>query len=531
MRRLAAKFEVVETVTPEGRVELAYANRPKNLEEMLSNTVSKYGDKEALITENERITYKQFASAVENMASALYHKYGVRKGDRIALLLSNGTEIVVSFFALAKIGAITVTLNTRLKGEELAFQINDSDATILITELELYERLAGVRSEIKRIKLTFLTDSQPEGTLPFSELLNPEEGKPVNVRVDETASIVIMYTSGTTGMPKGALLTHKGMIASAMNIAQLRDWRVGRDKMLSVVPLFHVTGLILAVLTSVLTGIPAVIIKRFKAVDTLKIIEDEKITAMAAVPTIFWLMLNDPEFKKYDISSLRLLAVGGSAIAPDLVLRWTEKVPDCQFLPGYGLTESCSSTHTITSSKEALEHIGSVGWAMPLVEAKIVNSEGKEVPPGEAGEILLRGCQMIREYWNNPKATKEAVVGGWLHTGDIGKINEDGYTYILDRIKDMINRGGEKIFSIEVENVLYRHPKILEVAVLGIPDPVFDEQVKAVIVPRPGEEITPEEIQEFCGKHLANYKIPRFIEFRDSLPRNPGGKVIKGELK
>lgn len=532
MRKPMIRHKVVKVVTPEGYTELVYADRPESLAELLNNTVNKYGDQEGLISASARLSYRQFASSVSNVSSALYHKYGIRKGDRVALMLRNELEFAISFFALARIGAIAVPLNTAYKGEELVFQVNDSGAVMLIMELEFHELIAEVRPEIDRVKHIFVTGGQPpSGTVAFSELLKEEEYMPVEVKVDETDSVAIMYTSGTTGRPKGALLSHKGVIASAMNVAQLFGWSVEREKMLNVVPLFHVTGLAMALVSPIYAGVPVVLTKRFKAADALKVIEEERITTMTAVPTIFWLMLNAPEFDQYDLSSIRMLAAGGSASSEELLKLCAKKLPGVPLAPGYGLTEACGMTHTTTTLDEALSKIGSVGCAVPIIDAKVVDASGKELPPGEPGELLVRGCQVFREYWKNPEATRETIVDGWLRTGDVARITEEGYAYILDRIKDMINRGGENIYSIEVENVLYRNPKVLEAAVVGVPDPVFGEQVKAALVLRPGEQATPEEIQEFCGKYLAYYKIPRYVEIRQALPRNPAGKVIKGELK
>jgi long-chain acyl-CoA synthetase len=249
------------------------------------------------------------------------------------------------------------------------------------------------------------------------------------------------------------------------------------------------------------------------------------------VPTILWLMLNEPELASYDLSSMRQFAAGGSASPEELLRACAARLPGVQLMPGYGLTEATAMTHTTTSLDEALAKLGSVGKALPILEDRVVDASGKDLPPGQPGELLVKGCQVMKEYWNNPEATRQTIVDGWLHTGDIAKTNKDGYTYILDRMKDMIIRGGENIYSIEVENVLYRHPKVLEAAVVGVDDQVFGEQVKAALVLRPGQRATAEEIQEFCGQHLAYFKVPKYIEFMDSLPRNPAGKVIKARLK
>lgn len=532
MQKLATKYKLVKLETPEGYAEWVYADRPGNLTELLDNTVNKYADHEGFVDLGNRPSYRQVASSVNKVASALYHNYGVRKGDRVALMLRNGLEFVISFFALAKIGAIVVPLNIALKGEELAFQVKDSGAALLIVEHDFQELIAEVSSGIGGVKQIFVTGGEPmAGTIAFSELLKDEEQTPVVVTVDENDSAVLMYTSGTTGKPKGALLSHKGIIASAMNAASLCDLRNGRDKMLVVAPLFHIIGIAMALSASIYAGIPAIFIKRFKAVDTMKTIEEEKVTAMFGVPTIFWLLLNAPEFDQYDLSSLSFLASGGAASPEDLLKCSAGKLPGVKLTPGYGLTEANGMIYSTVTLDEALSRPRTSGRALPTVDGKVVDSKGRELPPGEAGELLIRGCQVMKEYWNNPEATRETIVNGWLHTGDIAKITEDGYLYIFDRMKDMIIRGGENIYSIEVENVLYRNPKVLEAAVFGVPDPVFGEQVKAAVVLRPGEQATEEEIQEFCGEYLAYYKVPKYVEFREDLPRNPAGKVTKDALK
>jgi acyl-CoA synthetase (AMP-forming)/AMP-acid ligase II len=512
--------------TPWGYNERVYADRAKNLADLLTNTAAEYGDLEGIISPDSRLTYKQFASLVDHVSSGLYHKYGIRKGDRVALMLKNGLEFSVSFFALVKLGAIAVPLNTAYKGEEVAFQLNDSGSMMLIVDPEFRDVINEIRPEISEVRNICVTDTEE-----FQALLKEEKYTVVNVQLDEMDSAVIMYTSGTTGRPKGAVLSHKGLIAETICVAELLDWRAGRDKHLCPVPLFHVTGLVMNFCGSVYAGVPLVFMKRFNAVDALKIIEEEKITTMIGVPTIMWLMLNVPEFDHYDLRSFRCFAAGGSAAPEELLKACREKLPRFELCPGYGLTEACGMISTTISLDDALSHKGSVGRAIPLIEAKVVDSSERELPLGEAGELLLRGCQALKEYWKNPEATRKTIVDGWVHTGDVAKMDEEGYIYILDRIKDMINRGGEKIWSLEVENVLYRNSKVLEAVAVGVPDAIFVEEVKAVLVLKPGEKATPEEIQGFCGRYLAKFKVPKYVEFRDALPRNPAGKVVKGQLK
>jgi long-chain acyl-CoA synthetase len=526
MEKVQTKRKLAEVPTPWGYNERVYADRPGNLAQMLANTASQHGSLEAIITPDSRLTYDKFASLVGHASSGLYHDYGIRKGDRVALMLKNGWEYCVSFFALMKLGALAVPLNIAYKGEEAAFQLSDSGSKMLIVDPEYLDIVNEIRPEIEEVKNIFGT-----GGADFRELLKEKAYKAVNVQVEEMDSAVIMYTSGTTGKPKGAVLSHKGLIAEAMCVSDLLDWRAGRDKHLCPVPLFHVTGLVMNFCGAVYAGIPILFMKRFNSAEALKVIEEEKVTTMIGVPTIMWLMLNAPEFDHHKVSSLRSFAAGGSAAPEELLKACREKLPGTELCPGYGLTEACGMISTTVSLDDALSHKGSAGRAIPLIETKVLDSSQRELPCGEAGELLVRGCQAFKGYWNNQEATRKTLVDGWVYTGDVAKTDEEGYVYILDRIKDMINRGGEKIWSLEVENVLYRNPKILEAVAVGVPDTIFGEEVKAVIVLRQGEQATPEEIQEFCRHFLAKYKIPKYVEFREALPRNAAGKVIKRELK
>ncbi len=526
MKRIQSKQKISEVPTPWGYNELVYADRPKSLSELLSNTVASYGELEAILCADQRLTYKQVGSWVENASSNLYHRYGIRKGDRVALMLRNGWEFAICFFALVKLGAIAVPLNIAYKGEEVTFQINDSGSKMVMVDSEFYEVIAEIREELREVKHLCIVGSDE-----FRELVEKREHPEVSLQVDEMDSAVIMYTSGTTGRPKGAVLSHRGIINEAICVSETLGWQAKKDKNLCPVPLFHVTGLVMNLCGSIYAGIPIVFMKRFNAVDAIKIIDGEKITTIIGVPTILWLILNAQEFDQYNLSSLRCFAGGGSATPEELLNTLSVKLPGAEMCPGYGLTEACGMTATTLSLDEALRHKGSVGRSIPLIEAKVIDNFGKDLPHGEPGELVVRGCTTFKGYWNNPEATRKAIVEGWVHTGDVATMDEEGYIYVLDRIKDMINRGGEKIWSLEVENVLYRNPKVLEAAVVGVPDPIFGEEVKAVIVLRPGEEATPEEIQEFCSRYLAKFKIPKFVEFRSHLPRNPAGKVIKGELK
>ncbi len=532
MGNTAPLYDVIEIPTMDGRLERVYADRPRNLSALFERAVSLYGEREALVDGSFRMTFSQLESRIASAASALYYRYGINSGDRVALMLRNGYEFVASVFAVARLGAIAVPLNIGLRGESLAFPVRDCEAATMIADSEFCSLAADAGLATHNLKHIFAVGADaPRGAIPFSDLLVPGRRTIPATTADENEAAVLLYTSGTTGVPKGALLSHKNVIASAMNSSRLCGLMSGRDSMLVVGPLFHITGLAMTLCSSIYAGITAVLVKRFKAADTIALIAGERPTVGFAVPTVLWLMFHAPEFEHADLSSLRFIAAGGAPVPEELLKCCAEKLPGVSLVPGYGLTEASGMTHSTVSLEEASRMPRSVGRPNPLTEARVVDSSGNEVPPGTPGELLVRGSQVMTGYWNNHEETQKSMVDGWLHTGDIAAIDEEGYTYILDRMKDMIIRGGENIYSTELENALYRNPKILEAAIVGVPDPVYGEQVKACLVLKSGESATVEEIRDFCRQYMSSFKIPQYVEFRESLPRNPSGKVLKHLLK
>ena len=521
-------WEIVEEEWPDfkGRI---FKDRPKSLIQMLENTVRNYSERTGFICGHQKLTFKEFDQITNKIAAGL-QKYDVKKGDRVSLLLGTGLEFPLCFFALMKLGGIAVPLNTRFKGEELSYEINDSGSKILMIDQEYWPSVDPVRNDLKTVEQIFFIGSNvPRGVLPFVELRENKEEAFQKINLDETDDAIIMYTSGTTGKPKGAILYHRSLIATAMHISDFIAYEP-LDRIICVVPLFHITGLAQIMLSHIFSGIPCVYMRTFKVKDFLEIMSSEKITKSISVINILWLMVNHPEFDRYDFSSYKVAMCGGSPATEEMVKGILNKLPHLKLSIGYGLTESDGIAST-TPYEESIRKIEAAGKMLPLVDAKIVDEEGKELPPNGVGEILLKGPTVTKGYWKNPGASKMAIVEGWLHTGDIGKLDDEGYIYIFDRKKDMINRGGEKVFSLEVENVISRHPKVLEVAVVGVPDKFLGEAVKVAIVLRPGYHADEEEIKNFCSKHLADYKVPKFVEFFDALPRNAAGKVIKGDLK
>jgi len=530
MKTLTSKsgWEIVEEEWPDFRGKI-FKDRPHNVVEMLEDTVSKYSDKIGFICGDWRLTYKEFDALVNRMAAGL-EDHGVRKGDHVAVLLGIQVEFPLVFFALMKLGAVVVPLNTRFKGEELAYEINDSESMMLIVDEEYWSYIEHVRDRLKTVEKIFFNGANPpETTYPFSLLREHEQSVFTRAKLSESDHATIMYTSGTTGKPKGAVLHQRGFVLMAMLYADFVQFE-SEDKMICCVPLFHVTGLAMVMLASIFGGVACVYIKHFKTRDFLEVMAREKITAYTGVGNIIWLMINHPDFGTFDFSSFRIAMLGGSPMTEEMLSAMNAKLPGCNVSAGYGLTESFGSVCT-TPYKDRFRKIKACGKPLPLVEVAVMDDQGNELPPNSVGEIVLRGAKIFKGYWKNPGATKETIVNGWLHTGDIGKIDDEGFVYILDRKKDMINRGGEKIYSLEVENLIFNYPNVLEVAVVGVPDKAMGEAVKAVIALKAGEEATEDEIRRFCTEHLADYKVPKYVEFVNALPRNPAGKVIKAELR
>jgi long-chain acyl-CoA synthetase len=507
----------------------AYKNRPKSLGDMLENTVKKYPEKEGFIAGDWRLTFREFDGIVNRIAAGLQEN-DVKKGDRVALLLGIGMEFMVSFFALMKLGAVAVPLNTRFKGDELAYEINHSESRMLILDAENWPYIESVREQLTTIeKIYFNGSNVPAGNIPFSALSENTKDTFVKPDLSETDNAAIMYTSGTTGKPKGAILHHLGFVLSAMQVADFMAYGQG-DKVICCVPLFHATGIGLVAIPAIFAGIPCVFLRTFKVKDFLEVMSSEKVTIYKGVITVLWLMVNHPDFDKYDFSSFRLSIPGGSAATEEEIKGILNKLPHLKLSLGYGMTES-QGFDVIVPFEEMGKEITCVGKLLPLVDAAILDDEGHELPPGSVGEIALKSAKNSKGYWKNPEATRAAITNGWFRTGDLGRMDDRGFVFLLDRKKDMINRGGEKIYSREVENVIASHQKVLEATAVAAPDRVFGEVVKAVIVLKPGETATEEEIRQFCAERLADFKIPRYVEFVDSLPRNPAGKVVKAQLR
>ncbi|NLV16128.1 MAG: acyl--CoA ligase [Syntrophomonadaceae bacterium] len=511
-----------------GRENYVFKERPKSLDELFRRTVAKYPDKVALIYEDQTLTYREWDRLVNNMAAALINDYGIKKGDRIGLLFKNCLECAISMFGIIRAGAIVVLLNNKMKSAEIKYQLENSGSIMLITEEENYgPTIAPIKDEI-RCRLFVVLGEQMPGTIPFAKLVEKDVAELVSVPVDEEDTAWIIYTSGTTGQPKGSQSSHINGIHSAMVYANSYEI-TEEDRGIIAVPLFHVTGLFAQLMALIYAGGSSVIMPKMDAAEMIRLIGEKHCTHTLSVPTVYIMMMNHPDAKKYDLSHFRIGAMGGAAISAESIRQIIEWIPGIKVHNTYGLTE-VSSPGTLTPDSSV--NAATIGFPSVVSEVRSVNPEtGEEMPPNMEGELWIKSVNVTKGYWEMPEATAQAITDGWLHTGDMVTIDEQGYVYIKDRLKDMINRGGEKIFSVEVEDVLYTNPKILEVAIVGVPDAKFGELTKAVVVPKEGVSLTEQEVKDWVMDRMAKFKTPTYVEFVKELPRNANGKVMKKELR
>jgi fatty-acyl-CoA synthase len=489
--------------------------------------------RKALIFEGAEWTYAEFNQRVNTLAHAL-KSLGVNHGDRIGYLDLNHPNFFITLFATAKLGAIFVPLNFRLTGQELLFIINDAGVHTLIHDVQFGPVIESVRDELtcRHHVRTFADPSAerhvPTGMRSFDDLFVDQRDSDMDnqVRTDEVAWI--MYTSGTTGRPKGAMLTHGNILWNNISFWVAYDTSTN-DVTLVCAPLFHIGGLNVTPMSAFTKGATVVLLRQYDPVKVLDSIAAHRVTTMFGVPAMFQFMALAPGFAEADLSSIRSFLCGGAPVPEPLISLYADR--GMHFVQGYGLTET-SPFATIVPAEAFKDKVGSAGLPPFFTDVKLFDDGDEEVTePGQRGEIVVRGPNVMKGYWNRPDATAEAIRNGWFHTGDIGVRDEDGYFYIVDRKKDMIISGGENIYPAEVEDCLYAHPEIAEVAVIGVPDATWGESVRAIVVAKVGSTPTPEGIIEFCQGRLARYKHPRSVVFIDALPRNPAGKVLKFELR
>lgn len=473
-----------------------------------------------------RFTYAQLDARANRVASALLDK-GVRNGDRVALLMMNGVESIESYFGAAKIGAVLVPLNWRLAPPEFAFILSDSGCRTLLFDAEFDPVVAALRGLTTPVEHWIrVGEGGPDFADDYDALCAAAAPTPPPGEAHGDDLLFIMYTSGTTGTPKGAVHTHETMMWASLTINLTTDMRHG-DRYLQVMPLFHVGALTPA--TSMLhRGGTLIVMRTFDPARVFEVIERERISLGLVVPAMLQFMWGQPSRTTHDLSSLRWLMSGASALPGSMLEQYASM--GIGLYQVYGLTETCGPACLI-SPERAAERPGSTGLAFFHTEVRVVDEAGQDVAPGEVGEVWIRGAHVMKGYWNQPEATAEVLRDGWLLSGDLARVDEDGFVYICDRKKDMILSGGENIYPAEVEHVLITHPAIAEAAVIGQPSSKWGESPLAIVVLAPGEALGEGDVIAHCRGRLAAYKVPRRVAFTDALPRNPSGKVLKKDLR
>ncbi len=484
------------------------------------------GDDIALAYRDQRISYRELADRIRHLSAAL-SQYGVTRGDRVAYLGNNHPSFLEVLFATARLGAIFVPLNTRLAAPELEYMLENSGAKMLIFHEELAElaRAASWSAPVEH-RIAVDGESRPRVTA-YTELFaaGDPQGVTAEVHLDDPA--IILYTSGTTGHPKGAVITHGNLTWNSFNA--LVDYGVSpRERVLLISPMFHVASLANGALLALLQGGTVVLHEKFEPGDVLRTIEDEGITMLAGVPTTFQMLQEHPNWESADLSSLQRLTCGGSAVPERIMKAYDAR--GLGFSVGYGMTET-SPGATALPAHRAIQKVGSSGLPHFFTDVKIVNESGETLPPYEVGEIWVRGRNVISEYWQNPAATAASFVDGWFKSGDLGYFDEEGYIYISDRLKDMIISGGENIYSAEVESIIMEIPQVTGVALVGVPDDTWGEVPHAYVTAVPGSEVSDEVILTHLQGRLAKYKIPKEVHFVDEFPRTASGKIRKNELR
>ncbi|KCZ52615.1 AMP-dependent synthetase [Hyphomonas beringensis] len=534
-------FEIVEADVLGNKLRV-YKNAPPSIRELWLSTLQ-YAERPYLVYEDETLTYAETHQRTNALAAWMFAQ-GVKPGDRVAVAMRNYPEWMQIYWSCASVGIVVVGMNAWWTPEEMAYALKDSEPKVLFVDSERLERVRAI-GDIGDIKLVGVRLPEvPDDVMAWDEVI-AHGGEMPAVTVDPDADACIFYTSGTTGFPKGAQLTHRGCVANLFNMmfssastALATQWATGEVPPeeppvpvgLVCTPLFHVTANNCAAYLITAAGGKIVLMYRWDAGEALKLIERESITAISGVPVMARELINHPDFEKTDTSTLASLGGGGAQLPPDLVQKIDSQVATARPNTGYGMTETCGII-TSVSADFFVDKPDSAGPAMPNFETKCVNEFGEAVPQGEVGELWVRGSSVIKGYINRPEATAESITDGWLHTGDIARIDKDGFIYIVDRKKDMVLRGGENVYCAEVESTLYRHPAVAECSVFGVPDDRLGEEVGAAVVLKDGESLTAEELRAHSAAIMAKHKVPRYIWFLNALPRNASGKFIKRDLK
>lgn len=506
------------------RVMRCFVERPRNAYDLLNAAAARNPEGEALVCGRERITYREFEGLVQRCAAGL-RGCGIGPGDRVAMLLGNGNAFPIVMFAALRLGAIAVPISIREQTQGLAYMLTQCGAKVLVHDADLTERLP---SSAETPALAQRIAVEPAAPIAQLRLLAQPTGKPP-AAVHEEDTAIILYTSGTTGRPKGAMLSNFGIAHSALHFESCMAL-TAQDRAIVAVPMSHVTGVIALIAAMVRAAATLIVMPAFKAGEFLELAARERMTHSLMVPAMYNLCLLDPGFEPSNFPSWRVGGYGGAPMAPATIARFAETLPGLSLMNAYGSTETTSPV-TMMPPSETAARADSVGCALPCADILVMDDEGREVATGEEGELWLGGPMVVQGYWNNPEATAESFVAGYWRSGDIGSIDADGYVRVFDRKKDMLNRGGYKVYSVEVENALMSFPRVVEAAVVGRPCPVLGERVHAFVVAGHGA-LDVSALRGHCARLLADYKVPETITVRTHpLPRNANGKIMKRDLR
>lgn len=528
----------------------------KPVQKYLQDTAKEFPDKIAIHFMGKELTYTQLYESSLKVASYL-KGIGLERGDRVAIMLPNTPQAVMAYYGVLLAGGIVVQTNPLYTEREIEYQMKDSGATVIITLDALYPRVSKImpQTNLKHIIVTAIKDYLPfpknliypfiqkrdlgfsvkvkhEGsTHLFTEIIKRSKAEEIDLVFDFEKDIALLqYTGGTTGLPKGVMLTHKNLVANAtMCSSWLYKCKRGEEIVMGILPFFHVYGMTTVLILSVMEGHKMVLLPKFDTTTALKTIEKQRPTLFPGAPTIYIGLLNHPDIEKYDLSSIES-CISGSAALPVEVQTAFEKVTGGKLVEGYGLTETSPVTHAnFLWDRPRVK--GSIGVPWPSTDSAILGMESDEpLSPGEVGEIVVKGPQVMSGYWERPDDTRETFRDGWLLTGDMGYMDEDGYFFVVDRKKDMIIAGGFNIYPREIEEIFYEHPAIQEVVAAGVPDPYRGETVKLFVVLKDGATVTEKELDTYARKHLAAFKVPRLYEFRTELPKTAVGKILRRVL-
>jgi long-chain acyl-CoA synthetase len=534
-------FEITEALIRGERLRV-FKNTPPSLRSLFDLARTR-GDQTFLVYEDESWSWAETMRHVDALAAALVHRFGVAPGDRVAIAMRNYPEWIIALAAITSVGGVAVSLNAWWTADELDFGLRDSGSRVLVADPERAERAVATLSAlgIRTIAVRSGGAALPAGAERYEDAIVLGAPMP-DVAIDPHADATILYTSGTTGRPKGAVSTHHAVLSAllcfgcqaavrAMLDPETRQQKKYPTSFILAVPLFHVTGCVAVMLSCVAAGCKLVIMHKWNAERALELIERERITNFVGVPTMSWDLLESPDFARRDTSSLKAVGGGGAPAPPELVRRIDRGFRNGAPGIGYGMTET-NAYGPQNAGPDYLRRPTSCGRTVPVVEIRVADERGAALPPGAVGEIWFRGPNLIRGYWNRPDATAETIVGGWLRSGDLGRIDDEGFLYIQDRVVDMVLRAGENVYCAEVEAAIYEHPAVYEAAVFGLPHQRLGEEVVATVYLKPGAQLATDELQKHVRERLAAFKVPSVIDFAaEPLPRNASGKILKRQIR